>query len=140
MPVLPKTIPRNRVPPFFSESQTEIFTPLIWLHAPKNYPKSFRTDFIKRIHGLRLTHNKSYRKGSSCVKISVTEGGKGDTTQHIGICTGTTDPDILQASKEEKGKMLDEFTKVTGLHRKAAIRLLNRVSRPTAGKRRGRTA
>jgi RNase P protein component len=29
-----------------------------------------------------LTHNKSYRKGSSCVKISVTEGGKGDTTQH----------------------------------------------------------
>ena len=26
-----------------------------------------------------------------------------------------------KASKEEKGKMLDEFTKVTGLHRKAAI-------------------
>jgi hypothetical protein len=43
-----------------------------------------------------------------------------------------------KASKEEKSKMLDEFTKVTGLHRKAAIRLLNRVSRFTAGKRRGR--
>ena len=46
----------------------------------------------------------------------------------------------LQASKEEKGKMLDEFTKVTGLHRKAAIRLLNRPSQPGAGKRRGRPA
>ncbi len=42
------------------------------------------------------------------------------------------------ASKAEKSKMLDEFTKVTGLHRKGAIRLLNRVSRLTASKRRGR--
>jgi len=47
-------------------------------------------------------------------------------------------PRYRKASKEEKSKMLDEFTKVTGLHRKAAIRLLNRVSRFTAGKRRGR--
>jgi hypothetical protein len=46
----------------------------------------------------------------------------------------------LRASKEEKGKMLDEFTKVTGLHRKAAIRLLNRPGLPGAGKRRGRPA
>ena len=44
------------------------------------------------------------------------------------------------ASKEEKGKILDEFTEVTGLHRKAAIRLLNRPSLPGAGKRRGRPA
>jgi len=42
------------------------------------------------------------------------------------------------ATREEKGKMLDEFTQVTGLHRKAAIRLLHRLSRPGAGKRRGR--
>ena len=34
--------------------------------------------------------------------------------------------------------MLDEFTQVTGLHRKAAIRLLNRPGQPGAGKRRGR--
>ena len=33
---------------------------------------------------------------------------------------------------------MDEFTEVTGLHRKAAIRLLNRPSLPEAGKRRGR--
>jgi hypothetical protein len=34
--------------------------------------------------------------------------------------------------------MLDEFTQVTGLHRKAAIRLLNRLSKHRASKRRGR--
>lgn len=44
----------------------------------------------------------------------------------------------LRASREEKGKMLDEFTQVTGLHRKAAIRLLNRPSKPGMGKQRGR--
>ena len=44
----------------------------------------------------------------------------------------------LEASKEEKGKILDEFTKVTGIHRKAAIRLLNRVVRHSNPKRRGR--
>jgi hypothetical protein len=44
----------------------------------------------------------------------------------------------FRSSKEEKGKMLDEFTQVTGLHRKAAIRLLNRLSQPRASKRRGR--
>ena len=44
----------------------------------------------------------------------------------------------LKASKEEKGKILDEFTKVTGIHRKAAIRLLNRVLQHSHPKRRGR--
>jgi hypothetical protein len=44
----------------------------------------------------------------------------------------------FRASKEDKGKMLDEFIQVTGFHRKAAIRLLNRVSRLTSGKRCGR--
>jgi hypothetical protein len=47
-------------------------------------------------------------------------------------------PRYCKASKEEKGKMLEEFIQVTGFHRKAAIRLLNRVSRLTSGKRRGR--
>jgi hypothetical protein len=44
----------------------------------------------------------------------------------------------VRASREEKGKMLDEFTQVTGLHRKAAIRLLNRPSRLKTGRQRGR--
>jgi hypothetical protein len=43
-----------------------------------------------------------------------------------------------KATKEEKGKILDEFTKVTGIHRKAAIRLLNHVSQHNKPKRRGR--
>jgi len=42
------------------------------------------------------------------------------------------------ASRTEKGKMLDEFTQVTGLHRKAAIRLLNRPNQPRTSKRWGR--
>ena len=36
--------------------------------------------------------------------------------------------------------MLDEFTQVTGLHRKAAIRLLRRTCQPRISKRRGRPA
>ena len=43
-----------------------------------------------------------------------------------------------KASKAEKGKNLDEFTQVTGLHRKAAIRLLNRTFKPAYKRRRGR--
>jgi len=46
----------------------------------------------------------------------------------------------FQAAKEEKGKMLDEFTQVTGLHRKAAIRLLNRPDALRGNKRHGRPA
>ena len=44
----------------------------------------------------------------------------------------------FKASKEEKGKILDEFIQVTGLHRKAAIRLLNRISQTRVSKRLGR--
>ncbi len=44
----------------------------------------------------------------------------------------------LRASKKEKGRILDEFTKVVGCHRKAAIRLLHREDSPRQGKRRGR--
>ena len=44
----------------------------------------------------------------------------------------------LRASKEEKGKILDEFIKVTGYHRKATIRLLHRVNQPSTNGKRGR--
>jgi len=43
----------------------------------------------------------------------------------------------LTASKKEKGKILDEFTKVVGCHRKAAIRLLHRTNRVRIGRKRG---
>ena len=41
--------------------------------------------------------------------------------------------------KTEKGKILGEFTKVTGLHRKATICLLRNKSQRTIKKKRGRT-
>jgi hypothetical protein len=41
-------------------------------------------------------------------------------------------------TKSEKSKILDEFTKATGLHRKAAIRLLNRRNPAPGRKRNGR--
>ena len=43
-----------------------------------------------------------------------------------------------KANKKEKTRILDEFTKTTGLHRKAAIRLLNRVKKLQASRRPGR--
>jgi hypothetical protein len=42
------------------------------------------------------------------------------------------------ASKKEKSKILDEFTGVTGCHRKTAIRLFHRRNQPRANKKRGR--
>lgn len=39
------------------------------------------------------------------------------------------------AGRKEKQRILDEFCETTGMHRKAAIRLLNRESGPAAGRR-----
>ena len=44
----------------------------------------------------------------------------------------------LRASKKEKGRILDEFTKVVGCHRKSATRLLCQGTQPKASKRGGR--
>jgi len=44
----------------------------------------------------------------------------------------------VRASKKEKGRILDEFTKVIGCHRKAAIRLLRRGNQLRGNKKRGR--
>jgi hypothetical protein len=41
-------------------------------------------------------------------------------------------------TKQEKGRILEEFTKTTGMHRKSAIRLLNRPTQRGVTKRRGR--
>jgi hypothetical protein len=45
-------------------------------------------------------------------------------------------PRYLRASKEDKTKILDEFIAITGMHRKSAIRLLNRPDY-VAGKKKG---
>lgn len=44
----------------------------------------------------------------------------------------------LRACRKEKGRILDEFTKVTGYHRKSAIRLLHQTNKPKASRKRGR--
>ena len=44
----------------------------------------------------------------------------------------------LNVSRKEKGRILDEFTNVTDLHRKAAIRLLRRRSQAKVNRGRGR--
>ena len=44
----------------------------------------------------------------------------------------------LQAPKKEKVKILDEFTILTGYHRKSIIYLLRRVNRPNANRKRVR--
>jgi len=43
----------------------------------------------------------------------------------------------LQATKKGKRRILDEFTKVTGYHRKAVIRILRQEKQPRASKKRG---
>ncbi len=47
-------------------------------------------------------------------------------------------PRYLRAGKVAKAKILDEFVEATGLHRKSAIRLLNREEGAGGGRRRGR--
>ena len=44
----------------------------------------------------------------------------------------------LSVSRKEKGRILDEFTNVTSLHRKAAIRLLRRRGQAKVRRKRGR--
>ena len=44
----------------------------------------------------------------------------------------------LKSPKREKGTILNEFTQVTGYHRKTAIRLLHQMNKPRSGKKRGR--
>ena len=43
-----------------------------------------------------------------------------------------------RGSRVEKGRLLDEFTEVTGYHRKSAIRVLTGQSRREGGKEIGR--
>ena len=56
------------------------------------------------------------------------------TRGSIGEYTEAIRGRYLLASKKEKGRILDEFTKVIGCHRKAAIRLLRRGNQPRGAK------
>lgn len=73
-----------------------------------------------------MRQNKCYRRRLKVTRRSIHEYAQELRSRYF------------KAKKEEKGRMLDEFTRVTGLHRKAAIRLLSRRNRTGADKRCGR--
>ena len=86
-----------------------------------------------------MTHNKSYQGMGYWLKISVTEvywwkGGQ-VTRQSIREYARAIRDRYWQNSKEGKMKILDEFTKITRLHHKAAIRLLKKRLQNTPEKR-----
>ena len=85
-----------------------------------------------------LTHNKSYRKWYRCLINSVTqeedEMTRGSILEYVEAIRGR----YLNVSRKEKGRILDEFTNVTDLHRKAAIRLLRRRGQAKVRRKRGR--
>ena len=56
---------------------------------------------------------------------------RGSVLEYAAVVRGR----YLFAGKEEKGRILDEFIRVTGYHRKAAIRLLRKSPRRPAGSR-----
>ena len=58
---------------------------------------------------------------------------RGSVKEHTEAVRGR----YLTASRKDKGRILDEFTKVVGCHRKAAIRLLHRTNRVREGRKRG---
>ena len=88
-------------------------------------------------------------KAANCLIIIVTESGivaskkvlpKGGsmTRGSIREYTEAVRGRYLRTSKKEKGKILDEFTKVTGCHRKSAIRLFGRGNQHRTDKKHGR--
>ena len=58
------------------------------------------------------------------------------TRTSISEYTGAVRWGYLRVPRKEKGKILDEFTKVTGYHHKAVIRLLHRQNQPAKNKKR----
>ena len=87
-------------------------------------------------------------KYSHCIIIKVTERGMVASKKVLpkeGVVTRSSIQEYADAvrsryraaGRNEKGKILDEFARVTGLHRKAVIRLLNRDISAREKKRRG---
>ena len=99
-------------------------------------------------HRLQFSHG--FVKSTNCLIIIVTESGivasknvlpkrrENMTRGSIREYTEAVRGRYLGAPKKEKSRILDEFTKVIGYHRKAAIRLLHRGNQPKISKRRGR--
>src|SRR5712692_919522 len=86
-------------------------------------------------------HLNVYRTESVASKVGLPKLEGGDVTQTALVeYAAALRERYLAAGKKEKGKILDEFCRTTGLHRKAAIRLLRgsprrgRPARPKKGR------
>src|SRR3990170_3025395 len=85
-----------------------------------------------------LPHPNGYRKESVASKVGLPKGG--DVTRlTLYEYAATVRPRYGRARKREKGRILDEFCQTTGMHRKAATRLLGGGRRLAAvAKKKGR--
>jgi hypothetical protein len=61
------------------------------------------------------------------IKLRTPEGGRPNGVKHERKKAVTREykPRYQKASKRQKTALLDEFTRLTGCHRKSAVRLLN---------------
>lgn len=73
-----------------------------------------------------MPHNLGYPKETTMTRVSLEE------------LVDALRPRYLQASQQEKTRILDEFVAITGYHRKAAIRLLRKGRKRGSRDRRGR--
>src|SRR3989304_885084 len=84
-----------------------------------------------------LPHLNGYRTKSVASKVGLPKGG--DVTRlTLYEYAATVRPRYGRGRKKEKGRILDEFCETTGLHRKAAIRLLGGRLRLAAVPKKGR--
>src|SRR3989304_335889 len=84
-----------------------------------------------------LPHLNGYRTKSVASKVGLPKGG--DVTRlTLYEYAATGGPRDGRGRKKEKGRILDEFCETTGLHRKAAIRLLGGRLRLAAVPKKGR--
>src|SRR3989442_2474145 len=78
--------------------------------------------------GIDLPHSNCYRRKSVASEVGLPKGG--DVTRvTVHEYAAAVRQRYRRAGKKEKGRILDEFCAATGMHRKAATRLLGRSVR-----------
>src|SRR5882672_5457206 len=96
----------------------------------------------RRGQGRASHQNSGYRAGGRTSEVTVTDSEPREepvTRPSLREYAAVQRERYLAATRAEKGTLLNEVVTVTGLHRKAAIRLLRRPPRaPTARSRAGR--
>src|SRR5713226_3512871 len=75
-----------------------------------------------------LPHSNCYRRKSVASKVGLPKGGDVTRVTVSEYATAVRER-YRRAGKKEKGRILDEFCAASGMHRKAATRLLGRSAR-----------